>query len=214
MVIRAIPAALLSLLIIPALISRPVFGGDLLSYKPYSEPLEYNLRIKSHAVIDSDFGRSEEAIVRDHLDALTLKQQVNDAGEGLLNISTTVKKINVLPPGPSFEKAYKRQEIVGSTQQIKINLQGKVIEADVIPHFGSRAFWLHGEDGPPLDIYNIFLLMNPRFPLGRLDIGSTWEIEDKIELGLADIPPISGEVTLTYNLEMTVRQKIKYHLIS
>ncbi len=210
---RGILVALLLLIALPVLFGGSVLGGDLLAYKPYSGPLEYSLNIKTHAVIDSGSGKSQGGIFRDHEDILTLSQNVKDAGDGLLDISTTVKKINFLPHGPTYGAAYKREEITGSTQHIKINLQGEVKEANVIPHFGSSQFWQRGDDGPPLDIYNILLMLNPRFPLGMLDVGSTWEVDDEIKLGLADAISIAGRKAPLYELDMTVKQKIKYTLI-
>jgi len=201
----SILVALLLLIALPVLFGGSVFGGDLLAYKPYSGPLEYSLNIKTHAEIDSGSGKSQGGIFRNHEDILTLSQNVKDAGDGMLNISTTVKKINFLSHSPTNGAADKREEITGSTQHVKINLQGKVKEAKVIHHFGSSQFWQRGDDGPPLDIYNIMLMLNPRFPLGRLDAGSTWEVDDEIKLGLAE--------ALLYEIEMTVKQKIKYTLI-
>jgi len=201
----SILVALLLLIALPVLFGGSVFGGDLLAYKPYSGPLEYSLNIKTHTEIDSGSGKSQGGIFRNHEDILTLSQNVKDAGDGMLNISTTVKKINFLSHSPTNGAADKREEITGSTQHVKINLQGKVKEAKVIHHFGSSQFWQRGDDGPPLDIYNIMLMLNPRFPLGGLDAGSTWEVDDEIKLGLAE--------ALLYELEMTVKQKMKYTLI-
>jgi hypothetical protein len=206
---RGILVALLLLIALPVLFGGSVLGGDLLAYKPHSGPFEYNLNIKTHAVINSGSGNNQGGIFRDHEDILKLSQNVKDAGDGLLGISTTVKKINFSPQGPTSE----REEITGSTQHIKINLQGQVKEANVIPHFGSSQFWQRGDDGPPLDIYNIMLMLNPRFPLGRLDVGSTWEVDDEIELGLADAISNLGRKVPLYEFEMTVKQKIKYTLL-
>jgi hypothetical protein len=210
---RGILVALLLLIALPVLFGGSVLGGDLLAYKPYSAPLEYSLNIKTHAMIDSGPEKSQGGIFRDHEDILTLSQNVKDAGDGLLGITATVKKINLLSHGPTFGAAYEREEITGGTQYIKINLQGKVKEAIVIPHFGSSQFWQRGDDGPPLDIYNILLMLNPRFPLGRPDVGSTWEVDDEIELGLADAISSVGRKTPLYELEMTVKHKIKYTLL-
>ena len=205
--------ALLLFIALPILFSRSALGSDLLAYKPHPGPFEYSLNIKTHAVINSGSGNSQEGIFRDHEDNLKLSQNVKDAGDGLLGISTTVKKINFSPQSPTFGAATEREEITGSTQHIKINLQGKVKEANVIPLFGSSQFWQRGDDGPPLDIYNIMLMMNPRFPLGRLDVGSTWEVDDEIELGPADAISNLGRKAPLFEFEMTVKQKIKYTLL-
>ena len=204
---------LLWLSVYPFLFSGTVMGGDLLAYKPHDTPLEYNLSIKSHAVIGSDPGGIQEGISRDHEDLFTLIQQVKDAGDGLLDIMTTIKTINIPPHAPIYGAVYKREDIPGNTQQIKINLLGEVEEAKLIPHIGSRAFWQRGDDGPPLDFYNIMLMLNPRFRLGVLNIEDTWEEEGTIEPGLAEVNPIAGKEPPHYELKMTVWQKIKYTLL-
>jgi hypothetical protein len=211
---RLILGGILSLSPLSVLFVGTVMGGDLLAYKPYTAgPIEYNLSIKSHAVIDSGPGGIQEGIFRDHEDILTLSQQVKNAGYGLLDIMTTVKNINVPPHGPIYGAVYKREDIPGNTQQIKINLLGEVEEAKVIPHIGSRAFWQKGDDGPPLDFYNILLMLNPRFRLGVLNTGDTWEAEDTIEPELVDPLPVEGTEPIHYELKMTVRQKTKYTLL-
>ena len=212
---RLIPAVsiLLSSFALAVLFGGSVTGGDLLAFKPYATPLDYNLSIKTHAVIDSGPGGIQEGIFRDHEDLLTLSQQVKAAEDGLLDIITTVKEINLTPYGPIYGAVYKRADIPGNSQQIKINLLGEVQEAKVIPHFGSSAFWQNGEDGPPLDFYNILLMLNPRFRLGVLNIGDTWEVEDTIEPELADALPVAGRGPLQYKLMMTIRQKTKYTLL-
>lgn len=211
--IKEFHIAVLLLVALPILFDRSALGSDLLAYKPLSEPFEYILNIETHAVIDTGSGNSQGGIFRDHVDTLILSQNVKDAGEGLLDISTTVKEINALPGGLTFGAAYERDEITGNTQHIKINLQGQVEEAKVIPHFGSSRFWRRGEDGPPLDIYNIMLMLNPRFHLGRLDEGSNWEVDDEIKLGLADAILPTGRKVPPYELEMTVKQKTRYTLL-
>jgi hypothetical protein len=213
MVKRANQAAFLLLLIIQVLFSRPVFGGDIFSYKPYSGHLEYSLNIKTHAEIDAGSGDSRGGIFRNHEDILTLSQNVKDAGDGLLDVSTTVEKINFLAHDPSKGVPPKKEEITGSTQHVKINLQGKVKEASVLHQFGSSQFWQRGDDGPPIYIYNIMLMLNPRFPLGRMDAGSTWEVDDVIKLGLMDAISNAERTSLLFELDMTVKQTIKYTLI-
>ena len=89
---RSILSVVLLLSPLSVLYSGTATGGDLLAYKPYTAgPLEYHLRIMSHAVIDSGPVGIQEGIFRDHEDILTLSQQVKDAGDGLLDIITTVK---------------------------------------------------------------------------------------------------------------------------
>ena len=83
---------------------------------------------------------------------MALSQRVEETEEGLLDIATTVDEINSLPPdrrggfgAPGV--IYKREEIEGNTQHIKINLLGEVEEARVLPHVASNRFWSNGNDG-------------------------------------------------------------------
>jgi len=210
---RAILIVLFSLLLFTIPFNAPVLGAELLSYKPYSGALGYDLVIKTHALVETGSPSKYGNIFRDHEDIFTLSQRVEETEEGLLDIATTVDKINFLPHGPTYGAAYKREEIEGNTQHVKINLLGRVTEADVLPHIGSSAFWRDGHDGPPLDFYNVMIMLNPRFPLAFLDVGESWEVEEQIELGLAEALPVAGVMQLHYELEMTVEQKIKYTLL-
>ena len=210
---RKILVACFSLLVFPVLFGGSAFGGDIFAYKPHSKALKYTLNIKNHAEVDTGWARIQGTIFRDHEDNITFSQKVSDDGDGLLDIAATVDKINFLPHGPTYGAAYKREEIEGNTQRIKIDVLGRVKEAKFLPHIGSSQFWRKGHDGPPLDYYNIMLMLNPRFPLGLLDVGSAWEVEDEIDLGLADIPPVAGLQEIHYELEMTVKQKIKYKIL-
>jgi len=147
---------------------------------------------------------------------MRLIQRIEETEEGLLDIATTVEEINLLPlargPGPPGMR-YQRKDIVGNTQHIKINRSGKVEEARVFPQLASRFFWNNGEDGPPLDLYNVLILLNPRFPSDLLEAGDSWETEEEMELGMADALPMAGLMGLNYDLEMTVHQKIQYTLL-
>ena len=206
----------LSLLFLTPFLIRFLLGAELLSYKPYEGTLHYNLTIHSHALLDAGLPGQYGKVVRDHEDIMALSQRVEETEEGLLDIATTVDKINPVPSTRGFGPpgvVYKREEIQGNTQHIKINLLGEVEEARVLPHIASQYFWSNGEDGPPLDFYNVLTLLNPRFPLELLDAGDSWESESEIELGMADPLPLAGLMELRYELEMTVQQKIKYTLL-
>ena len=64
----------------------------------------------------------------------TLSQRVEQTQECLLVIATIVDQIRLLPHGPTYGAAHKREEIEGNTQHVKIDLLGRVKEADVLPH--------------------------------------------------------------------------------
>ncbi len=213
---RATLTTLFSLFTLTVLLSRFLLGAELFSYKPYSGTLQYDLTIQSHALVDAGLPGQYGKVVRDHEDIMVLSQRVEETDEGLLDIATTVDQINPVPSSRGFGPpgvVYKREEILGNTQHIKINLLGKVEEAQVLPHMASQYFWANGQDGPPLDFYNVLTLLNPRFPLELLDPGDSWESENEIELGLADPLPLAGLMELRYELEMTVQQKIRYTLL-
>ncbi len=147
---------------------------------------------------------------------MRLSQRIEETEEGLLDLATTIDKINLLPPARGFGPpgmVYKREDIVGNTQHIKVNLSGKVEEARVFPQMASRFFWTNAEDGPPLDLYNVLILLNPRFPSDLVGPGDSWETEEEMELGMADALPMAGLMGLNYDLEMTVKQKIQYTLL-
>ncbi len=207
---------LFSLLTLTFLCSGFALGAELFYYKPYEGTLHYDLTIHTHALLDTGLPEQYGKIVRDHEDIMALSQRVEETEEGLLDIATTVDKINPLPSSRGFGPpgvVYKREEIQGNTQHIKINLLGKVEEALVLPHIASQYFWSDGQDGPPLDFYNVLTLLNPRFPLELLDPGDSWESEDVIELEVADPLPLAGLMVIRYELEMTVQQKINYTLL-
>ncbi len=147
---------------------------------------------------------------------MRLSQRIEETEEGLLDIATTVDQINLLPPPPGAGPpgmVYKREDIVGNTQHIEINRSGKVEKALVLPHLASSFFWAKGEDGPPLDLYNVLILLNPRFPSDVVEPGDSWETEEEIELEMASALPVAGLMELNYDLEMTVKQKISYTLL-
>ena len=213
---RASLTTLFSLLTLTVLWSGFALGAELFSYKPHEGTLHYDLTIETHALVYTSSPGMYGRIFRDHEDIMRLSQRIEETEEGLLDIATTVDQINLLPPEPGPGApglAYRREDIVGNTQHIKINLLGKVEEAQVLPHMASGGFWTRGEDGPPLDFYNVLIMLNPRFPLDLLDPGDSWESEEEIALGLADALPVAGLMELNYDLEMTVKQKIKYTLL-
>ena len=88
---RAILIVLFSLLLFTIPFSAPVLGAELLSYKPYSGALGYDLVIKTHALVETGSPSRYGNIFRDHEDIFTLSQRVEETEEGLLDIATTVK---------------------------------------------------------------------------------------------------------------------------
>ena len=135
---RGIFVVLSLLLALTILLSSSVLGAELLFYKPYSGALRYNLTIKTHALLDTGNARRYGSVFRDHEDIMTLSQRVQETEEGLLDIATTVDKINFLPHGPTYGADYNREQIEGNTQHIKINLLGKVETATKTPSFGAK----------------------------------------------------------------------------
>ena len=150
---RAVLITLFSLLTLTVLWSDLLLGAELFFYKPYEGTLHYELTIHTHALLDAGLPEQYGKVVRDHEDIMKLSQRVEETEEGLLDIATTVDAINLLPPtrGRGFGPpgvVYKREEIQGNTQHIKINLLGRVEDAQVLPHIASQYFWSNGQDGP------------------------------------------------------------------
>ncbi|MDB4444164.1 hypothetical protein N9174_02365 [bacterium] len=194
-----------------------VFGaeGELLTFKPHAEPLKYSLNIKTHSDLETNWRTYEtkRGVAVKHEDMLSLTQSVKETGDGLLDIALTVDEINLIPHGPSIGAQYKREQIVGNTQHIKVNLLGKVEAANGLPHFASQHYYFRGHDGPPLDMYRVMPMIYPRFPLQILKAGSRWEAKDTITVAAAEIPPMGGVAALAYDLEHKTKRRIKYTLV-
>ncbi|MDB4444161.1 hypothetical protein N9174_02345 [bacterium] len=184
--------------------------AELLHYKPQSEALHYKLRIWSKSQAQGLF---EPGPVEAAEDLMTLTQRVKKSASGLFDITHRVDGINWEAHGPTSGSAYKREEIIGNTGYIRVNLLGRVAEARGIPHISSRYFHRGSLDGPPLDIYRAMLMLYPQFPLKLLKKGDRWKTRDKIIIESAEAVPIRGIATLKYELDMTVARDVKYRLI-
>ncbi|MDA2934728.1 hypothetical protein MYX82_10355 [Acidobacteria bacterium AH-259-D05] len=86
--------ALFSLLALTVLFRASLLGAELFSYRPYSRAHRYNLTIKTHAVVDTGSARRYGKLFRDHEDIMTFSQRVAETEDGLLDIASTVEKIN------------------------------------------------------------------------------------------------------------------------
>ncbi len=102
---KAILIVLFSLLLFMIPFNAPVLGAELLSHKPYSGALGYDLVIKTHALVETGSPSKYGNIFRDHEDIFTLSQRVEETEEGLLDIATTVDKINFLRHGPCLRRS-------------------------------------------------------------------------------------------------------------
>ena len=138
-------------------------GNELLIFKPHPGSLQYNLSVKTHSELEvgsRSFG-TDRGVAVDHEDIFVLSQVVKRVDGGLLDIALTVDELNLIPHGPSIGAQYKREQIIGNTQHISINLLGEVRAAQGFPHFASRNYYPdedEGVDGVPLDMYRVMLI--------------------------------------------------------
>ncbi len=195
--------------------------NELLIYKPQPAPLTYDLQVTTHSLLEISWPRMGPVTV-DHEDILTLSQEVKETDEGLLDVALTVDAINHLPRGreqpeqtaPVFQRgdAYPREEIVGHSQHLVLSILGEVKEATGLPHFSSE-FYHSGGDGVDFDMYRVFLMLYPQFPLRLLGVGDSWSVEDEVTVKGADAGflqvslQIVVERTITYTLAGFVERK-------
>jgi hypothetical protein len=203
-----IPATLLLNLVIS--VNALAVDWTLLHYKSHDSNLKYDLTITSKSRPEALFEIGPQEVTED---ILTLSQRVVSESDGLLDIALTVDDINWEKHGPSRGSAYKREEIIGNTGHLRVNVLGNVAEARGIPHFSSIYFHRDNLSGPPLDIYRTLMMLYPQFPMRLLKKGDQWKSRDEIFIESASALPIRGIATLKYELEMTVKINIKYSLI-
>lgn len=196
----------------------------MLHYKPWSDPASYQLELQATASLETNRGALEggdpgrAVIIRKHRDQIALDLQVQEVKDGLLDGVMTVKNINVLPPrrgGLSgvIGDQYKRTEIVGNRQKTTIDLQGGIHAATGLPHFASGDFY-GDEDGPPLDMYRVLLMVFPRFPLKLVGQGDRWQVKDEVEVKLADVTAITGAIApLNYSVTSKIKRDLSYTLV-
>ncbi|MEE8114974.1 MAG: hypothetical protein V3T23_11555, partial [Nitrososphaerales archaeon] len=186
--------------------------GELLTFKPHKEDLRYHLNIKAHSVVDMNSAR-QGSIFEDHNDDVTLTQKVSESDDGLLDIALTVEKINWKEHGPTNGKRVKREDIIGNTHLMKIDLLGKVKGVMSFPHFGSNEFYRGNVDGPALDHWRIMAMLYPQFPLNLIRKGESWETKEEFWVTPAEVLPISGLMSIRHDFEMKVRRETEYTLI-
>lgn len=188
-------------------------GGELLVFKPHSQPLKYNLMVKTHSELETNsrsFG-TERGVTVEHEDVLALSQRVEKIDGGLLDIALTVDEINLIPHGPSIGAQYKREEIIGNSRHTTVSLLGEVQEVKGFPHFASGNYYFGGHDSAPLDFYRVMLMIYPQFPLRLLKAGDSWEVKDKITVEAADI--VGAVAAIEHNLDVKLNRRIKYTLL-
>jgi hypothetical protein len=183
------------LLLLPS-VPTGLFGqnGELLTFKPHPDSLEYRLTVNTHSEFETNsrsFG-TERGVFEDHEDMLTISQSVTEIDDGLLDIALTFDEINLIEHNPNVIGAQPlREDIRGHTQHIVTTLLGEVREATGVPHFGSRNFYFRDDyghlDNVPLDMYRVILAVYPQFPLRLLNEGDTWNVRDSISVTSEDL---------------------------
>ena len=211
-----IPCVVLFLLLQGVSAAQSGAENALLIHKPQSAPLTYDLQITTHSLLEVSWPRQPPITIDHEEDILTLSQEVTETDEGLLDVVLTVDAINPLPrggerpeqTGPVFQAGdrYAREDIVGNSQHLVLNVLGEVKEATGLPHFSSLFYYARGLDAVAFDNYRVLLMLYPQFPLRLLEVGDSWSVEDEVTVTDAD----TGY--LQVSLQMVVERTITYTL--
>lgn len=215
---RRYPTTLLfffsALIIGLGLSSQAQAGGQLLYHKVVPQALSYKLNITSVSQLDTHYRGGGYVVKRSHEDIMTLNQKVEKTGDGRLDVAYTFKSINPLKKRPFYQggSEYMRKDIVGAPHHTIIDPLGGVKEIKGVPHFASGLF--HNEiDGAPLDLYRTLLFLSPRFPLGLISKGDSWNIEDEIKVQAGEMPAQGGVPARAYEVDVKVKRKVRYSWI-
>ncbi len=199
-----------------------------LQYKPWTEASDYKIEIMARSELETSGGRVEggrrEPIIRKHKDRMSLELRMERGANGAVESVLTVKKINPLPRRKrkgrkggglrgTIGTQYKRSEIVGNSQKITMDAQGNIRTATGIPHFASRGY-KRGEDGPPLDMYRVLLMLHPRFPKKMVGKGDRWKVNDEVWVKEAEVTETtSGVMPLNFRIDGKIKRRLTYTLV-
>lgn len=181
----------------------------VLIYRPTAGALSYQLSVEAIYRLDASQPRFE--VIRKHQDILRIEFRVAPAGDGALDQILTVKTINPRKYPPwvfTGGSQWKREQIVGNSQKTRINLLGGVQNATGVFQFASSLFY-GTEDGPPLDMYRVLLMLHPQLPQQLLNKGDTWAVKDNPTVTAA---PSQAEAGLDQQRHQTLGNKISRDL--
>lgn len=196
-------------------------GGQIFIFKPHPVPLKYNLNIETHSELQTGSPRSVGRVFEDHTDNLVLSHAIKAADNGLLDVAITVDKINEIQHAPTRGFNLNREDIVGKSQHVVLNLLGEVKEATGLPFFASPGYYFGvgstgptggPKDGPPFDMYRVLLMLYPQFPLRLIDTKDTWTVKDKITITPSDISTDTVAV-IDQDLKMNLSRTTTYTLL-
>lgn len=161
-------------------------------------------------------------VKKTHEDILGFKLETKERADGLIDQALAFTSINGrtaatglsggAKEGDTAILVVKREEIVGRTQEIRMDLLGRVKEATGVPHFVSHGFHNRTSDGPPLDMYRVLLMVFPQFSLKRVSPGESWTVKDEAIVREAKEKTEGGPLdsTRSHKLEAKVKRDITY----
>lgn len=200
--------------------------GDraLLAYKGQPGALTYTLTVKTNlnTLTHGGGGWRGDVVRKSHEDILGLRLEPKERSDGLidqtLHFTSVNGKTKALGLSPGAREGdvpilwLKREDIVGKSQGVRMDLLGRVKEATGVPHFVSPGFHNRTSDGPPLDMYRVLVTIFPQFSLKRVSPGETWTVKDETIVREVQEEAQSGpfDPTQSHKLEAKLKRDITY----
>ncbi len=225
---QRLPVLFVSLLLPGLVAGAPALAAEgdraLLVYKGQAAPVAYTVTVKTNlnTLTHAGGGWRGDVVKKSHEDILGLRLEAKERADGLIDQALTFTSINGktaalgLSPGAREGDVpilmLKREEIVGNTQAVRMDLLGRVKEATGVPYFVAQTFHNRSSDGPPLDMYRVFLMVFPQFSLKRVSPGESWTVKDEAIVREVKEKGESGPLdsTRSHTLEAKVRRDITY----
>lgn len=218
----------LGLLVSGLVVGGPVLGAEgdraLLAYKGQPSALTYTLTVKTslNTLTHGGGGWRGDVVKKSHEDILGIRLEPTERSDGLIDQTLTFTSVNGKTPALGLSPGaregdvpilwLKREDIVGKSQGVRMDLLGRVKEATGVAHFVSPGFHNRASDGPPLDLYRVLVTIFPQFSLKRVSPGEKWTVKEetivqepkeKAEAGVLDS-------TRSHKLEAKVKRDITY----
>ncbi len=216
-------------LLLPGLVAgAPALAGEgdraLLTYKGQPAPVAYTVTVKTslNTLTHAGGGWRGDVVKKSHEDILGFKLEAKELADGLIDQALTFTGVNGKTAGlglsPGAQEGdvpilwLKREEIVGNSQEVRMDLLGRVREATGVPHFVSPGFNNRASDGPPLDMYRVLLMVFPQFSLKRVSPGESWTVKNEAIVREAKEKAGAGPLdsTRSHKLEAKVKRDITY----
>ncbi len=195
-----------------------------LVYKGRPAPATYTLTVKTNlnTLTHAGGGWRGDVVKKSHEDILGLRLETKARSDGLIDQTLAFTSINGKTPALGLSPGaregdvpilmLKREEIVGKTQEVQMDLVGRVKEATGVPHFVSQSFHNRSSDGPPLDMYRVLLMVFPQFSGSPVGPGEKWTVKDEVVVGEMKEGAAGGPLdsTRSHKLEAKVKRDITY----